>query len=387
MKKSLTGRYMLHQMAYWAAAAGVMSFASAFLLAKGFLASQVGVLLASGNLLSCAVQPVLADRADRSGGKLIVKLILGLTALSMSCFAALLFLPVPRALFGLFFLLGLFSFDAMMPLMNAISVACNASGRQVNYGFCRGIGSMAFSFAALAIGEVIAAWGADWMLVIVLVLLAGAFFITLGYPVLDNGGVSERRDQACTVFQFFRKYKWYCTSLLGVMLLAMIHAMTENYMIEIFRPLGGDSGSVGVALFVATMAEMPIFLWFNQVRKHISDTRLLKLAGIFFLAKALLLPLAPSVAAIYGIQLLQAFNYGFLSPTQVYYAGGKVAPEDMVKGQAFITASYTLGCALGNFIGGQLLQFFSLGALFLAGILMAAAGTLILFMSVGKKDI
>ena len=34
MKKSLTVRYMLHQMAYWAAAAGVMSFASAFLLAK-----------------------------------------------------------------------------------------------------------------------------------------------------------------------------------------------------------------------------------------------------------------------------------------------------------------------------------------------------------------
>ena len=58
-------------MTYWAAAAGVMSFASAFLLAKGFAPSMVGVLLASGNLLSCALQPLLADRADRIGGSIL----------------------------------------------------------------------------------------------------------------------------------------------------------------------------------------------------------------------------------------------------------------------------------------------------------------------------
>ena len=38
----------------------------------------------------------------------------------------------------------------------------------------------------------------------------------------------------------------------------------------------------------------------------------------------------------------------------------KVHAADMVKGQAFITASYTLGCAAGNFIGGQLLSAFDI---------------------------
>ena len=61
MKQTLTGRYCLHQMAYWASAAGVISFASAFLLEKGFAPSQVGILLASGNFLSCGLQPLLAD--------------------------------------------------------------------------------------------------------------------------------------------------------------------------------------------------------------------------------------------------------------------------------------------------------------------------------------
>ena len=58
----------------------------------------------------------------------------------------------------------------------------------------------------------------------------------------------------------------------------------------------------------------------------------------------------------------------------------------MVKGQAFITASYTLGCAIGNFAGGQLLEHFDVVALLVAGIAMAAAGTLVLFLTVERQD-
>lgn len=386
MKSSLTLRYMLHQMAYWAAAAGAMSFASAYLLEKGFAASQVGVLLAAGNLLSCGVQPVLADRADRARGSILTGMIVALTLLSMACFAALVVLDLPRLAFGLLYLLGIFTFDAMMPLMNAISVSCNNSGRPINYGLCRGVGSFAFSIAALLIGKVMARFGGDWMIWIVIVLLGLDILITLGYPKLEKGTEKETVE-CCSIGVFFRRYRWYCASLVGVMLLAMFHAMTENYLIEVVRPLGGDSGSVGVALFIATVAEMPVLVCFDRVRRHIRDNLLLKLAGLSFLLKAVLLWLAPSVLSIYFIQCLQATSYAFLSPTQIYYANNKVGRADMVKGQAFITASYTLGCAMGNFAGGQLLEFFHVPAMLVAGIVMAAAGTAVLFLTVEKRDI
>ena len=51
MKKSLTIQYTFHQIAYWATCAGIVSFATAFLLQKGFAASTVGILLAAGNLI------------------------------------------------------------------------------------------------------------------------------------------------------------------------------------------------------------------------------------------------------------------------------------------------------------------------------------------------
>ena len=387
MKKALTFRYTLQQMAYWAAAAGVMSFASAYLLAKGLPASQVGTLLALGSLLSCAVQPLLADRADRFGGNTVKYLVVGLSAVSMAFFALLLSGKLSGIIMGIVYLLGIFTFDAMMPLLNSISVSFNSMGRKINYGVGRGIGSLAYSLAALGLGRLMADFGEDWMIWAILAMLAANIVITLGYPSMGSSrGRDEKNSECCSVTVFFSRYRWYCLSLLGVLLLGMFHAMTENYLIKIFDRLGGGSAEVGVALFVATFIEMFVLLFFEKIRKKIPDGSLLKIAGLSFLLKSVLFLVVKSVEGIYLVQLLQATSYSFLAPTQVYYADQKVLKADMVKGQAFITAAYSLGCACGNFAGGQLIEFAGVDAMLIAGIVIAALGTAVFFLTVGKKD-
>ena len=387
MKKSLTFHYTFHQMAYWATAAGVVSFATAFLLQKGFPAATVGMLLASGNLLSCTFQPILAHLADRTGGNALKWLTTGLTLLCAACFAAIQLLPLQSTVFGLLYLLGVFSFDTMTPLMNALNVSYTMGGYSINYGLSRGLGSLAYAFAALGIGKVMAALGADWMIWISLGLLAVNTAMAVSYPSLVTTVSGEKKaTDCCSIPVFFRRYRWYCVSLLGVMLLGMFHAMTENYLIEIVTPLGGDSGTVGVALFIATAIEAVVLVYFDKIRSKISDNWLLKIAGISFVLKSLLFLAASSVTTIYIIQLLQATSYTLLSPTEMYYANNKIRPADMVKGQAFITASYTMGCAAGNFTGGQLLSAFGIRTLLLAGVAMAAAGTAVFFLTVDKKD-
>ena len=388
MKKSLTFQYTFHQMAYWATAAGVVSFATAFLLQKGFAASTVGILLASGNLLSCAFQPLLADRADRIGGNVLKWLTVGLTLISAACFTAVQLLPLPETVFGLLYLLGVFAFDAMNPLMNALNVSYMTNGYTINYGLSRGLGSLAYAFAALGIGKVMAKFGADWMIWISLGLLAINAAMSLSYPSLVTAAGGEKKvSDCCSIPVFFRRYKWYCVSLLGVLLLGMFHAMTENYLIEIVTPLGGDSGTVGVALFVATAIEAVFLVYLDKIRSRISDNWLLKIAGLSFVLKSVLFLLAGNVMTIYAVQLLQATSYTFLSPIQMYYANNKIGAADMVKGQAFSTAAYTLGCASGNFAGGQLLSAFDVRTMLIAGIVMAVAGTAVFFLTVEKKDI
>ena len=393
MKKNLTLRYSLHHFAYWAAAAGIMSFATAYLLYKGFAPGKVGTLMASGTILSCITQPLLASVADKAKKPILPRLTVLLTLVCTACFALLLTDALPNSLFPVLYLLGVWSFDAMIPLLNSISVYYNNRGYAINYGAGRALGAIAYALSALAIGYAMEAWGADWMIRIVLVLLPVMIILVLGYPrvkpedhiIADTRNTVEKL-QPCSIPVFFSRYKWYCASLLGVLFLAMFHSMTENYLIAIMGRLGGDSSHVGVALSIATVAEAGIMFFFSKIRTVIRDTWLLKISGFCFLLKGILFMLAPSITFLYATQLLQMTTYAFLSPVQVFYAGSRVAPADMVKGQAFIAAAYTLGCAGGNFFGGQFMEWRGVDALLIAGIVMAAIGTLAFLITVEHKD-
>jgi len=210
--------------------------------------------------------------------------------------------------------------------------------------------------------------------------------MALSFPPIKEKKQSAQVGKSCSIGVFFKRYKWYSVSLLGVILLATFHMMAENYLIKILERLGGNSGHVGVALFVATTIASVVLIFFDKIRGKLGDQRLLKLSGLFYVVKAVAFLLAPSIEAIYAAQLLQAVTYVFLSPTQMYYASSRIAPQDMVKGQAFITAAYTLGCALGNFMGGQLVQAWGVAALLIAGVAIALAGALIIFVTVDRKD-
>ena len=385
MKKTLTLRYSLHQFAYWAAAAGIMSFATAYLLYKGFAPSKVGTLMACGTILSCITQPLLAAAADKAKKPMLPKLLALLTLVCTACFALLLTGLLPNALFPYLYLMGVWSFDAMIPLLNSISVYYNRRGYPINYGAGRAVGALAYALAALAIGHAMEVQGPDSMIKIVLILVLGYPRVKAEEHVVQEEEVGEVIP-LCSIPVFFKRYKWYSASLIGVLLLAMFHSMTENYLIAIMGRLGGDSSHVGVALSIATVAEAGIMFFFSRIRTVIRDTWLLKISGFCFLLKGVLFMVAPSINFLYVTQLLQMTTYAFLSPVQVYYAGSRVAPADMVKGQAFIAAAYTLGCAGGNFFGGQFMEWRGVDALLIAGVVMAAVGTLAFLLIVDHKD-
>ena len=384
--KNLTLRYSATQFTYWAASSGAASFATTYLLTKGISSGTVGILLASAGLLSCLTQPFLASIADNSKRFLLVKMLLIMSTLCCICFSVQLIPQFPLLLIGIFYMIGIWSSDAMHPLLNALSVAYQQAGFSINYGASRGIGSAATAISSLTLGFVIAQFGTPWMILFLLGFRLVCMIVIAGYPKIQKGTVvSQDRKGSCSIPYFFSTYRWYCISLLGILFLGMYHAMTENYLIAIMTALGGDSSHVGTALFISAMIGAPVIFCFSQIRKRISDTRLLKIAAMSFLLKAVLFYFAKDITTIYLLQLLQITSYAFLAPTQVYYANAKVRKSDMVKGQAFITAAYALGCSAGNFTGGQLLPF-GVTEILIAGILMALVGTFIIFSTVNKSD-
>lgn len=388
----LTLRYSITHFTHWAAGTAAVSFATLYLMNRGVSAGMAGTLLALSGLLSCISQPFLAAAADRAKKMIIVNMLIGMTLVCCLCFVLQLIPGLPVMAAGIFYMIGIWNSDAMVPILNALSVAYQDAGYEINYGMGRGVGAVASAVSALGVGFIIAKLGTVWMILFLLFFRAAGIFALIGYPRIQknssfkNRKATEKTENSCTLLQFVGRYKWYCASLAAVLFLGMFHAMTENYMIVIMEKLGGDSSNVGVAIFIASMVAFPVICSFSVLYKRMKVTVILKIAAISFLAKSILFYFAGSVTAIYFIQLIQITSYAFLAPAQVYYANEKVNSSDMVKGQAFITAAYALGCSAGNFAGGQLLPF-GANAIIQAGIVMAAVGTGIMFLTVNKSDI
>ena len=412
----LTLRYSITHFTHWAAGTAAVSFAALYLMKRGVSAGMAGTLLALAGLLSCISQPLLAAAADRAKKVIIVNMLIWMTLICCLCFVLQLISGIPVMMAGICYMIGIWCSDAMVPILNALSVAYEDAGYEINYGMGRGVGAVASAVSALGVGIIIAKFGTSpkrpkmylFLLVSksprsplpplchspVLFLLffrAAGIFALIGYPKIKKNNSqksnkeTKKGENSCTLLQFAIRYKWYCVSLLAVLFLGMFHAMTENYMIVIMEKLGGDSSNVGVAIFIASMVAFPVICCFSFLYKRFKVTVILKIAAVSFLAKSILFYFAGSVTAIYFIQLLQITSYAFLAPAQVYYANEKVKTSDMVKGQAFITAAYALGCSAGNFVGGQLVN---LGAnvIMQTGIGMALVGVVIMFLTVNKRD-
>lgn len=383
--KNLTVRYSVTQFFFWAAHTGISSFAAAYLLDRGLPSGAVGILLAAAGALSCLTQPLLAGMADRAKGFILRKMLICMSVLCAVCTAVQLLPGISVWVAGSCYMAAIWSGDAMVPLTNALCVSYGQSGYPIDYGSARGIGSAASAVSALVLGHVLARYGAGWML-LTLVLCRGITILSLlAYPKIEKPAAAlAGPDKSCSIPAFFLHYPRYCFSLLGVLFLGMFLAMSENYLIAIMERLGGNSGHVGTALFIASMVGAPVIFCFSHVRKFLRDAWLLKIAALSLLLKAILYYAAADITTIYLLQLLHATSYAFLAPTQVFYANASVRECDMVKGQAFSTAAYALGCSAGNFAGGQLLPF-GVDAILMAGIAMALAGTVIIFLTVNGK--
>ena len=386
MKRNLTARYSLTQFSYWAAAMGAASFATTYLLEEGLGSGLIGLLIAVSGLLSCVTSPILASFADRAKKFVLPQMMLALSALCIVCFSLQLLPGLPVLAAGILYILGMWASDAIHPLLNALNVACDADGYPINFGMSRGIGSIASATSALVLGHILARWGSAWMFLFLIFFRVVSMIAIAGFPKLEKTvSVPGTTEESCSIPEFFSRYKWYCVSILGIGFLGMFHAMTETYLISVMERLGGDSSNVGTALFISSLSGAPVIFFYSFFRKRIQKENLLKISALTFLLKSVLFCIAPAIGFVYLLEILQSTSYGFLGPTQVYFAGSRVRPADMVKGQAFATAAYSLGCSGGNFAGGQLLNI-SVDAMLFSGVAMALAGTLILFFTLHKSD-
>jgi len=388
--------------AYWMIYAIAGSFASVFMLAKGYSNMQIGMTLSAANLLALALQPFIADHADVSAGIRIIDSLILLTLVMMLTGCGFFAFSGGSLLLAAVFVIILAIHAVLQPLLNTLAFRLSESGTKVSFSIGRAGGSLGFSLILAVLGTLIEKRGvmavpvcteATCALFIALLLILKRSFIRLratsakGIVCTDEADPEGgRRDETerIDLRDFIRRNRIFFIMNLGIAGLFYSNFMLTNYMAQIAGNVGGTTEQIGRILSLMAFAEMPTMFFFDGIRKHFSGRTLLKAAALGFTAKIVICWLGRSVGILFAAQAFQLVAFALFMPAMVYYTDEIMSPGEAVKGQALFTMMIVFSSIIAGLTGGWILD--TLGVRALTGIsaLVTSAGAAVVIMTVDK---
>lgn len=405
----LTARYAVVQSSYWSAFCLIVNFASVYLLAHGLSNAQIGVLLAVAGAVATVVQPIVAGIVDRSRVPLRLWLVLG--GIVVAALAAALLPQGEGFLTAVTYGLLVALIQVVQPLVNSLGMAAVAQGFRVNFGVARACGSVTFALLSVGAGALIAATSAKavalLLIVAAAVFVAGSATFILRHPAAPAtdyaaSSVSRKRAAAEAAGEPAvghrdparlsdppaldrRAWKLFSLLLVGIMLGMTSHTLVNAFLFQIVDFHGGDAGAMGLAAMVAAMVELPTMVFFERLISRWTPGTLLIVGGIGFAVKNLAAYLAPNLAVLYLSQVLQFAGFGLVIPATVYYVNRLFPAALRVRGQAYITMTFSAGSVVGALIGGVVLDAAGVPMLLLVGTVAATVGAVFVWFGADRR--
>ena len=131
------------------------SFASVFMLAKGYDNMHIGITLAAANLLALGLQPFVADHMDRAKGIKIIDASVWMTLLMMLICVGYFVFTGRSFMLAAAIAVVLAVHALLQPLLNSLAFRLSESGTTVNYGIGRAGGSLGFSAIVAVLGTLV----------------------------------------------------------------------------------------------------------------------------------------------------------------------------------------------------------------------------------------
>ena len=429
---------------YWMIYAVVSSFASVFMLAKGYTNAQIGMTLAAANILAVVLQPATANLADRSEK-------IGAIGISEIMTVMMMIFIIGMFVFGggsialcITFVLLIAWHTALQPMFNALTFKLEESGIPVNFGVARSVGSLAYSILVAVLGTLVEHMGIITLPVtaeIVCVMLLISLVMTkrtfdraralrdtqrladvaeeteasakenrtlksagksdtqeaavdnntegssaaedTQRPALAEAAVPEE-SQPISLMEFIRRNKLFFVLNIGVVGLFFSNSILNNYMVQIVTDVGGTSEDMGRILGVMAFLEIPTMVFFSKLKRRFSCQLLLKVASVGFTVKIGLCWLAASVGMLYVAQLFQLVSFALFLPGMVYFTGENMSPGEAVRGQALFPTMITVTPICSSLLGGWILDVSGAKTLTFIATLATAAGAVIVFAVVDQ---
>ena len=378
------------------------SFASVFMLAKGYSNMHIGITMAMANLLALGLQPLVADHMDRARGIKIIDAIVWMTFLIMLIGVGYFAFTGGSFMLAASFAVVLAIHALIQPLLNSLAFRLGESGADVNYGIGRAGGSLGFSVIVAVLGTLVEKKGemsvpvcmeAACALLIVLLFITKYSFKKMKQAndteIAEHGGKpaeTDADDERIDLRAFIRRNKNFFIMNLGISGLLFSNAILSNYMPQIAGGVGGTTEQTGRILSLMALLEMPTMLFIGTIKKHFRSTTLVKIASVGFTGKIVVCWLAGSVGVLFAAQAFQLVAFALLMPAMVYYIDEIMSPGEAVKGQSLFTMMFTFATIIASFAGGWILDASGAKMLTFIAALITAAGAAVVFLSINKVE-
>lgn len=382
--KSINIKYSMLQGIYFVGFCAVMGYAAVYLGSVGMSSSLIGIVLAIANILTSIAQPVLGGFVDKSNisMKKVLMIMFGLCSIlsvllmfvsKVTFLAAALFIAVSTILY------------TTMPLVNSLAFAFQKQGIDVKFGVARGIGSVAYALASLVLGNVVKAVSPTLMPLAYIFIFLGILPLIRSFKMPEaeiDEVIEEKVVEKESTGAFNKKHLKFMIFLAGFVLVYFDHTIINNFFISVIRNVGGNTGDMGNAVFLAAMLELPTMALFEKYKNKINIKNTIIISAIFFTLKHTLTYFATNMFMIYLAQATQMLAYALFIPASVYYVDKLFDAKDAVKGQALVTTSMTVSGVLASFLGGILLDSMGVYETLFLGLVLSAVGTIVMIVTV-----
>ncbi len=334
---------------FFAGIAFVSPFLVLYYQELGFSGTQIGLLTGVSPLLTFFSATLWTGFADRTGRH---RLLMSLALLSVV--VTLIIFPLLRVFAPILVISMLFSvfWAPVSPFADSATMFMIAEEKE-SYSRIRLGGTIGFGLAAPLAGILVQNQGIKMAFWGCAVLFFLSFLVS---QKLAHGEVEEKNPAAGKVWVLLRNPRWLLFLIVAFTGGAAM-SVTNNYLFPYLKEMGASESTMGLALMIGVIAEIPILFFGNQLIKRLKPFGLLMLSVAVTGLRLLLFASTDQPNLVLVFQILNGLTFAVLWVAGVSYAAEN-APKGMrTSAQGLFSATVMgFGTAAGGFIGGPLLE-------------------------------
>lgn len=334
---------------YYAAFAFLAPFIVLYYQQLNFTGAQIGLLTGLPALITMVANPFLSGVADRTRRH---HLILGLGIVSAA--AIIFLLPWFESFIAVFLLVMTFNFlfSPVASLGDTATMAMLGEERGL-YGRVRIGGTFGWGIFALAAGKLLDVRGLTFLMYTFSAISLINLFVSRR---LSFGTHDEHASSSSGLKDLVQSRRWViflASAFLGGLGAFSVAAYLSPYL----RDLNANGSQIGLAIMLATLTELPVFFFGNQLVKRFTARGLFVIALVLMGIRSLLFGLADTLMFAIVIQVVGGAIFPAMWSAGVAYADEHAPSNLKSTAQALFGAmSFGFGSAVGGFAGGLLLD-------------------------------